>query len=379
MDAECSIFRGMDAVLKLQPQLADLAQRFGQWGSADHLAYFMSARGSARKTPYVVLFRDVSDGPGANGGGGLAAAVVLFEYDLLVRSRVFSTFDWTGRRNVFAPAGRRAEFAAKAARSLLNNGAQIVHISVCEHFSDEHHPALPHTTAEHVHADASHSSSRQGGPGQARWTSLTRNVPLYLRIHPTFDATLAEIHKKTRANLRYYRRRSETDLGCRFVSDAHLTLADFVALNQQCAFAVSAEYARSRYELLQRTPGHFLRGVVDKEGRWLSVVGGRKYGRAAEIDWQMNRADLPGYSLSTVMRSYVLEHEGLLGSTALFIEGGTPSPLRQSFIHGAVEDFVTKRTSPRNLSLETLYRRILPEKNYLGRILRNPELKWKKW
>jgi len=362
--------------LKLQPSLADLAARCGLNGSADHLDYFLSDPQVIKKTPYLLLFRNTFGIPGVSQRGELGAAVILFEYDWMIRSRVFGNFDWTGRRNVLAPQGRRAEVAAQAARSLLDGGAHIAHISFSESYSD-----ADCIGASSEPTDDSRDSVKARNEGafgsDVLSTVLVRSVPLYLRIKPTFDATLAGIGKKTRANLRYYRRRSECELGCRFVPEAKVSLAEFLAFNKLCAFPVSDVRARWRYKALQRVPDHFLRGMVDSEGRWLSLVGGRKYCRFAEIDWQMNRADRPTYSLSTVLRSYLLEYESALGSTRLFIEGGTPSAIGHSFTEETVEDLIVKRSSPRLQMLERLYGRLLPPKNYVGQILRDSNLNWK--
>jgi len=385
--AECLIVSGMDAILEFQPQLAVLAGKCGQAGSADHLAYFLLDPQGKRKIPHLLFFRNTFGTPGVTRKGELGAAVILFEYDWMIKSRVFGSFDWTGRRNVLAPAGRRAEIAARAARCLLDKGAHVAHVSFCEDYSDSDGPvensvdlegASTAVTSEHPHYDAD-LINREVTPamrGAGIWTAIARSVPLYLRIYPTFDATLAGIGKKTRRNLRHYRRRCEAELGSRFVPEAVISLAEFLTLNSLCTFQVSEERARWRYQALQDVPGHFLRGVVDREGQWLCLLGGRRYGSFVEIDWQMNHADRPQYSLSTVMRAYLLEHESSLGSTRLFLEGGTPSSIDRSFLKATAQDLVAKGSSPSHRLVQWLYSCLLPSNNYLRQILLNPQLDW---
>ena len=52
-------------------------------------------------------------------------------------------------------------------------------------------------------------------------------------------------------------------------------------------------------------------GMKDAQGRWLSMLGGRRYLDRSEILWQMNRDGLGAYSLGTAMRAYFIEHEML--------------------------------------------------------------------
>ncbi|MDQ2834241.1 MAG: hypothetical protein M3Y50_10940 [Acidobacteriota bacterium] len=46
----------------------------------------------------------------------------------------------------------------------------------------------------------------------------------------------------------------------------------------------------------------------------------------------MNRSSVAQYSIGTVSRSYLIEHEIALGMKRLFFEGGTPHTIRHSFV-----------------------------------------------
>ena len=201
-------------------------------------------------------------------------------------------------------------------------------------------------------------------------------MPLYLPLCPTFDQTLARIGQRTRSNLRYYRRRSELDLGSRFVPEVEIDRDAFLAFNRECTYAVTEELADWRYGTLRKMPNTMLRGMRDRDGRWLSLVGMRGNGRHVEVDWQMNRADLPASSLSTVMRSYLIEHEIGRGTTRLYIEGGTPQPIGRSFLKERVAELTFKRRSPYVWLLQRLASEVFPEKNRLAQILTDPAACW---
>jgi hypothetical protein len=131
--------------------------------------------------------------------------------------------------------------------------------------------------------------------------------------------------------------------------------------------------------MLGGLPNAGLRGIRDREGRWLSLVGLRRQNRFAEIDWQMNRADLPAHSLATVLRSYLIEHEIAQGSTRLYIEGGTPQPIIRSFAKRRIAELTVRRDSWYVRLLERFASVVFPPKNYVGQTLINPDLHWKRW
>jgi hypothetical protein len=92
----------------------------------------------------------------------------------------------------------------------------------------------------------------------------------------------------------------------------------------------------------------------------------------------MNLAGLPRCSLSTVMRSYVLEHEIELGNRQLAFTGGTPHSIRHSFACMDVTDVIAVRGSTAGWLLRRLARWTIPENNFLGQTLRDETLNWTK-
>ena len=379
------VLRGRAAALDAQPLLAQLARNSGQTGEADSLGYLLTTPNTVEKTPYVLTI-------GSRGGHHAepTGAVSLFEYRSAgLSTRVFFTADWAGRRSVLAPPMLRAQTAAIAARALIQRGAHFVQILFSEtHHSEEelrsreghltHHAAVPPDGfAEQTIADEFRipPSSRI----QCQWALREREIPAYLQLLPTFDATLARIGQRTRSNLRYYRRRAEIDLGAHFVATPTISLDEFLVFNRECTYAVPEPIAIHRYRTLSAFPNIAFRGVRDRHRRWLSLVGVRHQGTFVEIDWQMNRDDLPSRSLGIVMRSYLIDHEIACGRTRLYIEGGTPQPIARSFLTHRVAELSVKRESAYIRTLTRLVPWVFPAKNYIGQTLVHPDLHWKSW
>ena len=152
-----------------------------------------------------------------------------------------------------------------------------------------------------------------------------RDVRLRLDLSAGPEATMERFGQKMRRNLRYYRRRAENELGCRFLPEMH---------PEQRREAVGALFDKGRYPTgadrawrleaaLQATPGHFAMGLQGADGKWLSYITGWRGADATYIEWQLNLDHHENASISTVMRSYLLEHELLRQSPAIIFVGET--------------------------------------------------------
>ncbi|HEY4380965.1 MAG TPA: hypothetical protein VGN01_11505 [Acidobacteriaceae bacterium] len=317
---------------------------------------------SRAKIPYLVLVgpRDSMNWNSVT-ADDLDGAVLLYEYKVAgYGTGVFATDDVSGERTVIAPPSLRTEVAHAACRTLLDRGALTVMITL---------------EGDTLARGDSRSPSVHGG----RMATQIRQVPRYLQLADTLDATLASLGRHTRRNLRYYRKRLETEVGVEFVPCADLSRRDFFDFNRRSTFPAAEPQVAWRYNALQQMPDAVLAGVRALHGPWLSLIGGRRHSGVAEIEWQMNLAGLPHYSLSTVMRSYVLEHEITLGTQRLVFIGGTPHSLRHSFTSTEVVDVVVQRRSLDAWMLRRFSRWMFPSKNFLGQTLRDKQLQWIDW
>ena len=203
----------------------------------------------------------------------------------------------------------------------------------------------------------------------ARWAVRERETPDYLPLETSFEGTLAKLGQRTRRNLRYYRKRAESELGCAFLPELQISKKEFLDFNRECMYAVPDKVASWRYDSLKNIGRPLFMGIKDRDGRWLCVLGGRRTRAGTEILWQMNRGGLSPYSLSVVMRAYFIEHEIAHGMTKLYMEGGTAHPMRFSFVNDKVTDLVVVRRSPVALLLPKLARYFIKPDNDLALML----------
>jgi hypothetical protein len=359
------IVTGRAAVLRLSEKLVDFSARCGQPGAMHDLAYFLSKPGALPRVPHLLLISKSSalnvEDPGLD---ELLGFLLIFEQHVLgVRLGAFATNDRSGRSNLIARPGDRSRVAAMAARALVDGGAQLV--LMCfradESASTAERPLL--------------LPAAQGG-SVAQWARRDRTIPGYLPLSASFDATMAAVGKRTRRNLRYYRRRAESGLGCSFVPEVAISREELLAFNRRCMYAAPAEVAGWRYDSLRELSEPVFMGIKDGGGRWLSLLGGRRYDDRSEILWQLNRKGFPEYSLGTVMRAYFIEHEVGQGSQRMYIEGGTPHSIKFSFMPETLTDLVVVRRTLRAKFMRTIARRYIKPDNDLSHMLEAKELEW---
>lgn len=355
------------AILDLAPLLEELAERCGQAGAMHWLPYFLDKAVMTRRTPFLVLVLRPEQHQGRSFSvEEVEAAALFFEYRVFgLRTGAVATGDAVGFNSVIAPQGQRALVAARAARVLVERGASIVLAT----YEGEGEPEP--------------KSLLTGWPGVMA-ASRERRVGRMLPLLSTLEDTLAQMSKSTRANLRYYRRRLERELGCEYVPDAATALidVDLQALNASSLNPLPAREFKRRVRCAAQLPGSFLSGLRTPDGRWLSLVGGWRQEKTTVLHWQMNSAGFERQSIGTGMRSFLLEHEIALGATRLLIYGGTPHPMRHAFVQDTVADLVVRRKGVQALALCWTSRLfatpggVLGSGNFLARLLQDPGLEW---
>ncbi len=356
---------GRAAVLAMHGALVDLSARCGQTGAMDYLAYFLSVPATAEKIPHLILFTSART-PASSGVSvpALEAAVLVHEYQKLgFGLGVFVGDDMAGERSVIAPPGLRGKTIALAAQELMSKGAQMVLLSYKDRLPQRDELSL----------------GDERKKGRWAWSRITRDMALHLPLEGTLDATLATLGKHTRRNLRTYRRRAESGLNCTFIPEAELKEVEFLAFNRACAYPAPEELALWRYNSLQNLPGRLFAGLRAGNGDWLSLVAGRTHHGSTKVDWQLNRDGFPSYSLSTVLRAYLLEYEIDRGTRELCFEGGTPHSMRHSFVPQTVSDLIVLRRGVRAFLLRRYAHSYLPETNFLAQTLSNASLRWQPW
>ena len=349
-------------ILRLQPLLAELSARFSQPGAADYVEYFLHQPYTGGKVPHLFL---LTSEPGNLTPESIHGAVLLHRYRMAgLPLPIFVSEDYAGERNVLAPAGERSAVAQRIVAHLLRRKAHLVVLSLKDASYPPDEPIVcPQTPPLR----------------NACWSTAQRDLTRYFPLACTYDGTLAALGKHTRRNLRYYRRLVEADLGATFVPYAEIAEGEFVALNPLCAYPTPEHVAHWRYQSTHTIPGGVFCGLRASDGRWLSILGGRRYHGTMAIDWQMNRTGLEHYSLSTVMRACVIEHEVGLGTRQLLFEGGTPHSMHLSFPPDQVTDLIAARRGLPFHLLRNYPTKLLPEGNFLAQTLSRDDLQWQPW
>ena len=359
---------GREHVLRLSRSLVELSTRCGQPGAMDDIAYFLSKPGALPRIPNLLLVARTPEldlrSPKLD---DLMGAMLIFEQNIAgIGVGAYATNDRSGRHTLISVAQDRSRVVALASRALLERGAHLILMSYragdAGGTGATNRPPLLEVAEQ--------------GMGVAQWAVRKRTIPGYLPLSTTFDATLAKIGQRTRSNLRYYRRRAEADLGCVFLPQIEATREEVLRFNRKCMYAVPASVAGWRYDSLKDLKDPVFMGIKDREGRWLSLLGGRRYGDRSEILWQMNRSGHATSSLGTVMRSYCIEHEIAHGSRRLYIEGGTPHPIKFSFVPEELTDLVVMRPTLTAKVMHMVARRCIAPDNELSHMLDAKDLEW---
>lgn len=362
------VLRGKANLLRMHKVLVALSARCEQTGAMDHIALFVESTMNENKTPYLVLAtaQPVAD-PFLLRVEDLLGAAVLYEYEVFGwGTGLFVTDDGSGSRTVIAPPAERARVTIEVCEHLMQTGGRAALLSYKEAVDPQPQDRL---IAEIV-------TVRDG----TRWGSQVRDMSTYLSVQPSFDATLAQLGKHTRRNLRYYRRRTEMELGCEFIPEvrAAMSKAEFEELNRVSTHPVEARAMSRRYDDLSRIEDSFCVGMRSSDGRWLSLMGGRRHHGWTEVDWQVNRAGLDRLSLGTAMRSYFLENEVALGTERLYFEGGTPHTMRHSLLTEKAVDVIALRPSWRVRLLKLLALTRAGRKVFLLQTLVDESIRWQR-
>ncbi|CAN5465724.1 hypothetical protein BH10ACI4_BH10ACI4_36180 [soil metagenome] len=362
------VVRGREAILAMQGMLLEFSERCLQPGTMEDLTYFLSKPGLLKRVPNLFLIVKRQNLKLEEVGvDDLMGALFLYEFSVMgFGLRAFATNDRSGRGTMLALPMHRLKVAAIASRVLLDRGAYVIMLSF--------RLGSGETDKESMDVFDFPSSSRSRIT--AEWARREREIAGYLPLLDTYDETLATIGQKTRRNLRYYRRRAEAQLGCVLIPEVQIGEEEFLAFNRECMYPVRDHVTRWRLQTMKDLKGPVIMGLKDQEGRWLSLLGGRRNKDRSEILWQMNRDGLSSFSLSTVMRSYCIEHEISMGMKRLYMEGGTAHSVHHSFVREELMDLVVVRRSPIAQMMKKFAQRRVSPDNELADVLKDNTIEW---
>ena len=189
----------------------------------------------------------------------------------------------------------------------------------------------------------------------ADWAGLDciwgqRTVGTHLSLEGGFEGFLSRLRPRSRRNYRYFRRRAETEHKLSFVPCLRPELAQDAVRQLHAAGMHPIPRARSTMleAAIRQTPGSFAMGVRGPDGRWLSYLGGwRQPGPRTPttfVELQLNDHRMQAASLSTVMRTYLIEHEAAQGvGHIVFVGGSSPALGRYCAADECLDLLVTRR------------------------------------
>ncbi|HSU19853.1 MAG TPA: hypothetical protein VLI45_08950 [Acidobacteriaceae bacterium] len=354
---QTQVLTGAPEILRARPLLEALAAKTGQVEAVSDFHYYLGKPGLLNRRPVLLLFtEDRSEALEAVLPGSVMGAALLFEYQVAgISTAMYTSNDRSGRRTVIAMPEHRLRLATAAAAFLLERRAHIVMLSVRVETSQQTCDLLSRTTP------------------LGSWVYREREVAEYLPLCSTFDATLAQIGKRTRTHMRYYRRRAEEQLGCIFLADANVSDDELLQLNRESVYPVPEQLAIWRRRALDQFSDPILMGLRDGEGRWMALLGGRRLNGDTEILWQMNRSELRSHSLSLVLRTYLIEHEISAGSRRLYLDGGSGHSISHSFVTASVTDVAAMRPTLLSFAARKVARKVIPWDNELAHLLVEPQ------
>jgi hypothetical protein len=353
------VVRGKDPILQLRHLLVPFSEQCGQPGTTEDLPYFLAKPGLLSRIPtlYLVVSRPGLSLPQVQ-VEDLVGVAILYEYKFFgIRTGLFTSNDRSGRGSIIASETQRLDMALYISGLLIRGGGRAVLLSLQ---GDQKAPDVP--TPAQLRLGAF-------GLASAKVALRARSLPAYLTLQPTYDGTLGKLGQKTRSNIRYYRRRAEAQLKCTFIPQVEISEDDLLAFNKETMFAVPDRDALWRLRTQGELTDPFLMGMKDGDGRWLSVLAGRRHKTHSEILWQMNRDGLPNHSLSTVIRAYCMEHEIARAATRLYIEGGTKQSIQNTFECEIVMDLSVVRNAMWASLLRRLSKRMVFPDNVLATML----------
>lgn len=208
--------------------------------------------------------------------------------------------------------------------------------------------------------------------GQVDCAWRVREVATHLSLEGGFEGFLSRQRPRSRRNYRYFRRRAEKELGIVFIPS--LTQVEAVqaveALHGVSMLPVPHARAVRLEAAIRGTPGYFAMGVRDRAGQWLSYMSGWRQPDGTYVEWQLNHRQFEATSLSTVMRTYFLEHEASRGVPKVVFVGGTSLALGRYCTPSQCYDALAIRGGLRGFIIKQLVTRFRPQTE-LALLLRN--------
>lgn len=331
----CTVHAGEQQVTAVVPIVEELRQRYGlAFDMTLSMSWFLSRTVLWGNEPIVVIVEQ--------GGQPVAAVLLSGRKQFGFPTGVVKAGNGSGDGVVVAPAALRASALAAAIARVL---------------------ATPwiHTFLISVRGVAGING---GLPVTAvRQTWRVRPVGTSLSLDGGFEGFLSRLRPRSRRNYRYFRRRAEKEIGASFLPQLEPDEAVQAVQMLQGVAMHPVPYVRAmRFEAaIRATPGYFAMGVRSGNGQWLSYLSGWRQPEGTFVEWQLNHKEFKAHSLSTVMRTYLIEHEAAFGVPQIVFVGGTSQALGRYCAPEQCFDILATREGVRGFLVRYFVPRLRPQ------------------
>jgi hypothetical protein len=323
---EITVITNKAEIEELRPRITDLLNQTGQAADVTLAPEYFLEMNLLRSAPIVVLIRQ-----------GEQIAAVLYGKERrvmgIIKTGVVECGDYYGDGAVIAQENFKATAVALGALKLLE-------------LSRIHAVRTSLKIMDQAEAD---SMTGQVGVKSMMLSQAVQNT---LVLEDTFERFLNRLGSHTRRNLRVYRRRVEQE-GWRFIArlgPAEAAAAFRALQRREGRRTHSAHNVKCCQAALKKVPGSCYAGVCTATGEWVSLAGGWLRNDRYFMLLQLNDARYLRDSVSTVMRSFLIED--LIGSgvkTINFI-GGSSELLRRFCIPEPCAHYLIERRSVLSLA-----------------------------
>jgi len=328
----CQIITGVRAMEELRPRIAGLLKHTGQEDDVTLAFSYFLKNNSRNYAPLIaMLWKD----------DRLVACLYAKERRFLgVRTGRVEFGDYFGEGCVIATEGFKVTALAQAVLCVLAI-PRIYWVRVRMKVTDQNEIATFGGIFERTKLK----------------TSLVQPMVRHiLPLHETFDSFLATLGSHTRRNLRVYRRRVEQK-GWTFVprmNSAEVASALDHLIRNQGKHKSSAQYLHSCQAILSDVPGAFFAGVRNDKDEWVSVASGWLRNDVYFMLIQLNHNGYASDSVSTVMRSYLIENLISSGARAINFIGGCSELLGQFCVPQVCAHYLFKKRNSSSLIREAI-------------------------
>jgi Acetyltransferase (GNAT) domain len=216
--------------------------------------------------------------------------------------------DAMGRGLVLSSPERELEVLSAACDCLLRNGAHALRLLWSSGGDETRNLQLEQPRLQ--------VSYRLETPPEGDW----------LRLAPDYETFLGQLGRHTRRNLRHYRRKAE-EAGFTFVPELSVRRYEsaIASLNPVSRFPSFRERELRDRRFFKHFGTPVLAGLADGSGRLVSVLGGVRSGDHLHVLTQLNDESDSRFSVSLVLRGYLIEHLIARGTAAIhFVNGASP-------------------------------------------------------